>query len=251
MPKPWTTIEAALLREHYPQGGIPRCQVYINRSANAIQQQAREYGLKAPLGTRSARGCIKPDPFTDAAIREAYANGLKPGDLRKLCARLGRPYWWMSRRTRELGLTVQRAKEPDYSDEELEILSDNAHKNPDTIRRILKARGYKRSMSGIANKLARMDLSRRESRMFNGIYSGAQIAKLFGYENKTALRWVRMGWLKAKPRGTNRAEAQKGDEWEIRIEDVRRFVIEHPTAFDLRRVDQAWFIEYVVGRKVA
>jgi hypothetical protein len=57
-------------------------------------------------------------------------------------------------------------------------------------------------------------------------------------------RWIKSGHLKAKFRDTARGPQQKGDRY-LQEKDVRRFILEHPTDIDLRRVDQLWFIDYV------
>ena len=31
----------------------------------------------------------------------------------------------------------------------------------------------------------------------------------------------------------------------IQEKDIRRFILEHPTDIDLRKVDQLWFLDYV------
>lgn len=56
-------------------------------------------------------------------------------------------------------------------------------------------------------------------------------------------RLARMPRLKASTRGTARGERQIGDIYLIRERDVRRFVLEHPSEIDLRKVDQLWFLD--------
>jgi len=50
------------------------------------------------------------------------------------------------------------------------------------------------------------------------------------------------------PSGTDRVAAQGGDQWWIRIKDVRSFVIEHVFHVDLRKVDKFWFVDLVANR---
>ena len=42
-----------------------------------------------------------------------------------------------------------------------------------------------------------------------------------------------------------RGEQQNGDIYLLYEKDVRRFILEHPTDIDLRKVDQIWFLDYV------
>lgn len=251
MAKEWTTTELRRLREHYPVGGVRLASMHLNRSPQAITIKANELRLKAPHGVGSAWGVIKPDPFTDQAIRDAYANGIERGTIRKLAVRLGRPYWWIARRARNLGLIVPRGSEPKWTELEYEIIATHAHLCVERISKILKQQGFTRSPTAIAGKLNRMDLQRRETRRFAGTYSAAHTARLFGVDQHTVARWIRMGKLKAKPLGTKRTEDQNGDEWAIEASDIRAFAVDHPSAFDLRRVDQIWFLTEIVGRKAA
>jgi hypothetical protein len=42
-------------------------------------------------------------------------------------------------------------------------------------------------------------------------------------------------------------EQQNGDIYLIRESDVRRFILEHPTEIDLRKVDQLWFLDLITN----
>jgi hypothetical protein len=53
--------------------------------------------------------------------------------------------------------------------------------------------------------------------------------------------------MKAKFRGTGRTEQQNGDIYFIHQKDVRRFILEHPTDIDLRKVDQLWFLDLITN----
>jgi hypothetical protein len=46
---------------------------------------------------------------------------------------------------------------------------------------------------------------------------------------------------------TARTEQQNGDIYLIHEKDVRRFILEHPTDIDLRRVDQIWFLDLITN----
>jgi hypothetical protein len=53
--------------------------------------------------------------------------------------------------------------------------------------------------------------------------------------------------LQAKFRGTARGPQQNGDSYLIQEKDVRRFILEHPTEIDLRKVDQLWFLDLLTN----
>ncbi len=179
----------------------------------------------------------------DQRIREIYQNHpdakTRPG-IRLLAKKVGMPHWALKKRARELGLA--RTKEQPWSDPELEILARNAWMSDERIRLKLKAAGYARTVTGIHLKLKRMRFKEDVS-----FYSANGLARALGIDNHTVARWIRAGHLKAKHRGTERTEQQGGDIYLIHEKDVRRFILEHPTAIDLRKVDQLWFLDVITN----
>jgi hypothetical protein len=76
-------------------------------------------------------------------------------------------------------------------------------------------------------------------------YTARGLASAFGIDSHAVARWIREGKLKGQPRQTERTEVQGGDMWMIHERDVRKFVKENPLGFDIRKVDQLWFMELV------
>ena len=179
----------------------------------------------------------------DQRIREIYQNhpGAKtrPG-IRLLAKRVGMPHWALKKRAGELGLA--RAKEQPWSEPELGILARYAWMTDERIRLKLKAAGYARTVTGIHLKLKRMRFKHDLS-----FYSANGLAQALGIDNHTVARWIRAGHLKAKHRGTERTDHQGGDTYLIHEKDVRRFILEHPTDIDLRKVDQLWFLDVITN----
>jgi hypothetical protein len=179
----------------------------------------------------------------DERIREIYLHHpnakSRPG-LRKLADQVGIPHWALKKRARELGLT--RTKEKPWSEPELAILARYAWMSDERIRLKLKAAGYARTVTGIHLKLRRMRFKSDPS-----FYSGKGLADALGIDSHVVTRWIKAGNLRAQLRGTNRTEQQGGDIYLIREKDVRRFVLEHPTAIDLRKVDQLWFLDLITN----
>ena len=68
-----------------------------------------------------------------------------------------------------------------------------------------------------------------------------------GLRLNLGLALFKSGDLKAKFRGTARTEQQNGDIYLIHEKDVRRFILEHPTEIDLRKVDQLWFLDVLTN----
>ena len=179
----------------------------------------------------------------DLLIREIY---LSHRDARTrpsiplLAKKVGMPHWALKRRARELGLA--RTKELPWSEAELGILARYAWMSDERIRLKLKAAGYARTVTAIHLKLKRMRFKHDGS-----FYSANSLAQALGIDSHAVTRWIKSGHLKAKPRGTARSEQQNGDIYLIQEKDVRRFILEHPTDIDLRKVDQLWFLDLITN----
>jgi hypothetical protein len=195
-----------------------------------------------PIKSRSRRKYVFTNQI-DELIRAIYLDrpGAKtrPG-IRVSAKKVGIPHWALKKRARELGLA--RTKEKPWSEPELEILARYAWMSDERIRLNLKAAGYSRTVTGIHLKLRRMRFKHDP-----GFYSANGLAQALGIDSHAVTRWIRSGHLKAKLRGTARGEKQNGDIYLIREKDVRRFILEHPTEIDLRKVDQLWFLDLVTN----
>jgi hypothetical protein len=189
---------------------------------------------------RSRRKYIFTDQI-DQLIREFYLSRpdskTRPG-IRLLAKKVGIPHWTLKKRARELGLA--RTKESAWSEPELVILARCAWMSDERLRLKLKAVGYTRTATAIHLKLKRMAYKKG-----GDFYSAHGLAQALGIDAHAVTRWINHGRLKASLRGTARGERQNGDIYLIREKDVRRFVLEHPSEIDLRKVDQLWFLDYV------
>jgi hypothetical protein len=213
-------------------------QLYASQSqpvCNATLCVARE-----SVRVQSRRKYVFTDQI-DQLIREIYLNhrdAKTRHGIRLLSKKVGMPHWALKKRARELGLA--RTKELPWSERELEILARYAWMSDDRIRLKLKAAGYARTVTGIHLKLKRMRFKHDGS-----FYSASGLAQALGIDSHAVARWIKSGHLKAKRRGTARTEQQNGDIYLIHEKDVRRFILEHPTEIDLRKVDQIWFIDLI------
>ncbi len=179
----------------------------------------------------------------DQLIREIYL--IHPGattrpSIRMLAKKVGIPHWALKKRARELGLA--RTKELPWSEPELQILARYAWMSDERIRLKLKAAGYSRTVTGIHLKLRRMKFKHDPS-----FYSANGLAQALGIDSHAVSRWIKRGYLRAQLRGTARGEQQNGDIYLIREKDIRRFIVEHPTDIDLRKVDQLWFLDLLTN----
>ncbi len=179
----------------------------------------------------------------DQLIREVYLNHrdakTRPG-IRPLAKKVSMPHWALKKRARELGLA--RTKELPWSEAELGILARYAWMSDERIRLKLKAAGYSRTVTGIHLKLKRMRFKHD-----GNFYSAYSLAQALGIDPHAVTRWIKSGHLKAKFRGTARGPQQNGDSYLIQEKDVRRFILEHPTEIDLRKVDQIWFLDLITS----
>ena len=215
-------------------------QLYPSQSRPAYPATIRVGSDRCRAKVQSRRKYVFTDQV-DQLIREIYLNHRdaksRPG-IPLLAKKVGMPHWALKKRARELGLA--RTKELSWSERELEILARYAWMSDERIRLKLKAAGYSRTVTGIHLKLKRMRFKHDGS-----FYSAYSLAQALGIDSHAVTRWIKSGHLKAKLRGTARTEHQNGDIYLIHERDVRRFILEHPTEIDLRKVDQLWFLDYV------
>ena len=199
--------------------------------------------------TRNKGRKYKADQRTAELIREVYSKGTaargsqtgRKSFLTELAQKLGWPYWAVQSEARRLGVT--RIKERNWSKAELEILERNAHWTPTTIRKRLKEQGYSRSIAAIEVKRYRLSLFK--SKEYLSAYDLA--INCFRVCPDVVTRWIKRGWLRAM----ERKDVDRSDRtyyW-IKPEWVYEFVLKHPLVFDLRKVDQVWFIDLLTEGK--
>ena len=194
------------------------------------------------LKAKSRRKYVFTDQI-DRLIRESYHNRRDEKtrfNIRSLANKVGMPHWALKKRARELGLA--RTKELPWNEGELAILSRYAWMSDERIRLKLKAAGHARTVTAVHLKLKRMRFKHDGS-----FYSAYSLAQALGIDPHAVTRWIKSGHLKAKFRGTARGPQQNGDSYLIQEKDVRRFILEHPTDIDLRKVDQLWFLDLITN----
>ena len=217
------------MEQLYPSQSQPVCKATLCVACDRGKDQSR-------------RKYVFTDQI-DRLIRESYQNRRDEKtrlNIRPLAKKVGMPHWALKKRARELGLA--RTKELPWSEPELAILSRYAWMSDERIRLKLKAAGYARTVTAIHLKLKRMRFKHDGS-----FYSANGLARALGIDSHAVTRWIRSGHLKAKLRGTARTERQNGDIYLIHEKDVRRFILEHPTDIDLRKVDQLWFLDLITN----
>jgi hypothetical protein len=235
----WNAEDIAVMREHYPKGGLVAVRPLLSHKTDgAIYQQARAMGVKAPGYKRKTERYFTT-PHIDEAIRRYYHGTPRKGGLSKLAHQMQRPAAWVSLRARQIGCAPPRFRDAPWSEPEIALLRENAAKLPHTISRIMARYGFRRTSGAVSNKLMKL----RCDRSSDDTYTGTALAELFNVSVQTVSGWIRKGWLKAQTRGT----AREHDVYVIHHKAVRRFVIENAAAVDIRRVDKHWFIDLLAG----
>jgi hypothetical protein len=183
----------------------------------------------------------------DNRIREIYwKRGVDkkshriPG-IKELARELHWPKWVLNRRARVLGLA--RTRNCAWSREEMSILERYAHLTNECIQNKLAKVGFQRTVIAIRFRIQHLRL--RKNTPF---YSANALAECFGVDHHCITRWIRLGYLRAKPRGTLRRERQGGDTLLVHEKDIRKFIIDHPAHFDMRKCDQLWLIDLLANR---
>ncbi|MEW6210160.1 MAG: helix-turn-helix domain-containing protein [Acidobacteriota bacterium] len=185
----------------------------------------------------------QPNDFIDQQLRRIYQERLQrrsspiPG-IRALARKIGWPRHTLQKRARELRLT-RPTDDRAWSEREIAILERFAWMSTERIQMRLRTAGFERTCNAIKIKLSHLSLRQNTPFM-----SANQLSECFGVDRSTILRWIRHGYLKAR----YEEERQK---WLIHENDVRRFVVSHPVEFDIRKVDQLWFLNMITEGKIA
>lgn len=175
-------------------------------------------------------------PERDAYLRAHYDGRRWCGN--KIAAALAWPKWVVTRRAQALGLCRPVENRRAWTLDEERFLETHAG----TRLAAWIGRKLGRSTTSVIQKI-------KHSGLRAGIHEGHTMRDLelcFGVDHHAIERWLTAGKLTGKRRHDNGAAR---DAWEFHDEDIRAFVYGHPTAFDLRRVDQTWFLDLVTPRR--
>lgn len=173
-------------------------------------------------------------PEKDAFLRAKY-DSLVRGRAAQIGALWGWPHWVIKKRAQGLGIARPTWNDTrrSWTAEEDAALEQYAGKRyPLWI-----ARHLHRSLTSIVVRMKRLRLSRCPE----GLNQTA-VAEAFGCSRDTVERWLLKGWL-----GASRAPAGNGERYGITETDLLAFIRAYPTAFELRNVDQTWFLDLVLG----
>lgn len=167
---------------------------------------------------------------SDQYLREHYDPTVL-GRVQRVAKALHMPVRAVYERASALGLTRPQPRRAWRPDEETYLRDHAGELAPATI-----AKDLGRTLGQVVAKMTAMGLSRRVE---DGTYSLRSLADCFGVQEQTVGAWVRKGLLGDASRLTRYRSAGLTDR------DVLRFVTEHPSAFDLRKVNQLWFMAVI------
>jgi len=208
-----------------------------------VYNHARALGLHRPRA--DGAGPFKPrwvaTEQIDAVIRRVYTSDVSKGMVDRAAAACGRPRWWVSKRAATLGLSAPRFKQAPWSEAEETVLHAMSSKSLQAIRLALKRRGFRRTDGAISQRMKRLRIDRTD----DDIFTCSSLGEGLGVDSSTVSKWIARGLLAASPRGTARTAAQHGDQWSIRREDARRFILDNVAAIDIRKVEKHWFIDFI------
>lgn len=207
----------------------------------------------APLARRYARFCDAhrwrhrgkprrllarmPEPAYQAFLREHYTG--ERGNVKALAERLGMPRWRVQRDAAVLGLTKPKEGRAWTDEEERFLLQHAGTRHVEWI-----ARRLKRSRDSVISRMKRHGIRRA---LRDG-YTMRDLEACFGLDHKRIAQWIERGWLEAERRESHANQTGDGRcPWVVQDAAILRFVEEHPMEFDLRKVDQRWFMDLITG----
>ena len=170
------------------------------------------------------------DNNTDTLIRDRYDSHTETID--ELARSLGLPRWTVKKRAQALGLA--HTKEKPWSQDEVAYLEDNMHRL--SLSSLAKRLG--RTVTAVALKSKRLGIRKSDEG-----YTARSLAEAFGVDSHKVARWVALGLIRA----SRRKSGASRDMYFISDQEVKRFICTHPMEFDIRRVDQLWFVDVLVG----
>lgn len=244
----WTTQEYAIVDATYPESGSTGAiaaliQAGYTRTPAQVKAAAHRRGLRCHKGYVKFQG----NPMIDRAIISAYQRRHRgeKGAIKACAQRWGVTYGWLRWRALHLGVVKPMAARM-WSAEEESILAETIDMGLKFAQARLRAAGYQRSQSAILEHKWVLDIQAEHP----DLLTAAGVARMLGVEGKTVGRWIRGHGLNARKRRLQTPADVDGDpqNWAIHRADLAKFLRDHPTLWDLRRVnDHFWVLELLAG----
>lgn len=165
-------------------------------------------------------------------LRRLYRPAAR-GAAKAIAASWNWPSWVVKRKASELGLSRPRPDRRPWIEKEEAFLFE--HCGQRTVPWMAKS--LRRTVTSVALKIKRLKLRRA----FTEGYTLRELELCFGVDHRRIERWIAAGQLQGERRGNGHAR----DGWAFTDADLWRFMVAHPTAFELAKVDQVWFMGLV------
>lgn len=241
----WTREELDLLSEHWPAGGYRAVRELLpNRSYESILGKADSLKLRIPGRTYRKQ---ESSEWIDAAIKRAYqTGGVK---LEPLARSLDRTVGWVKWRAREMGVTrpapVPRRRWTSEEDALLEDLMSRGY-SVTVIQRKFKAAGFSRAIQALRNRAWYLELPWERD-----FWTATALAAAMAVDQKRVVQWIERGQLKGvQARGPSVDDLPKLERkmlWQIRLKDIRKFLIAYPHEWDHRKIAKEVLLDLLLG----
>jgi hypothetical protein len=246
----WTPEQNAILIDAWKRGGLKTSQpLFPDRTPGSLRGRANRLGLYVA----GRNGYIRQpaNDWIDAQIRREYATGAPK--LKPLARRLSRTLGWVKWRAGELGLRNPASTEPYASWTAAEDAIIEGAIDDDASVRLMKKRlaaaGYRRSLESIRRRVWGLHGGFRR-----GYYTSGEVAALFGVDRDLVQKWINAGALIASRRPGQSMDAGRSSgarHYKISPHAISRFMREHPTLWDHRKMRREALLEFLLGEHKA
>mgnify|MGYP001105993405 CR=1 FL=1 len=204
---------------------------------------SREHRTIGMRGVPTKRNKYVITPEMHAEIEKVYKQDTGNGQVAALARSVGLPRWKVTRYAMRQGwIAKSREGYPEWTETEEAQLQKLSRYTPAVIQRKMKEKGYHRTEAAIVLKMKRLNMRQN----LEG-HSARDVARCLGVDDHFVTRAVKAGRLRATRRGTARNGRQGGDQYWIRDEAVREYILNHLWEIDLRKVDKYWFVDLITN----
>lgn len=202
-----------------------------------------KFGFLVEVKTKSHKYELTPE--IEKRLSELYELGiLSKKNISKFSAlarETGVPKFQLTRWARELGFVT--IGERIWTEEEIKLLDEIGYLSVYTIWKKFREHGFNRTETAI--KVMR---KRRLVHQASPYFSVNAVAKLFGVDSHLVRGWTVKGLLRFVLKGVRQNEASSKPRGDVRLihkDWIYDFIVNHPHVFNIRKVDQLWFLHIV------
>ena len=245
----FSEAEIAIIRARYPKEGAAPLIEVLGRPRRSIIAKAGSLGLRSEKARNPPMPHVHPwTPEQDGQLRAGWPKvQSRQTTAARLAKKMGLTVHQVRYRAAFLGLRALRYGFEPWSETEDELLGQYVHLPLRGVQKKLRAAGFKRTEAAIAIRRHRIGVMVHGNGQY---YSAHELAQLMGISTITVLRWIRLGWLNATPRGDSTAgNGGPGDRWLISTGAVYRLITLHTAkiAQHLASADKVWLVDLLAG----